>query len=72
VDAAVHTSTVAKHASDPCAFAPVMALAAPDTLVASISPAVRQVPGPVRNAGEIMPPARAGPANGSRAPPSLA
>ena len=70
--AAADTSMVAKHASDPCAFAPLIVLAAPDNLVASISPAMRQVPGPVRNAGEIVPPARAGPANGSRAPPSLA
>ena len=71
-DAAADTNTIAKHASDPCAFAPITVLAAPESLVASISLSERQVPGTARNARQILPPARAGPANGSRAPPSLA
>ncbi|MGE5266088.1 MAG: DUF2946 family protein [Deltaproteobacteria bacterium] len=62
--------SVEKHTSEPCAFVPMAVFTPPDVIVTP-APAVHHDPVLTFHAAVTLPPARAGPANGSRAPPTL-
>jgi hypothetical protein len=69
-DGGSDTRSAAKHAGEPCAFVSLATLPAPDSAV-SQTPGKPNAPAYARHAAGTLPPARAGPANGSRAPPAL-
>lgn len=69
-DGGPDNGALAKHTSEVCAFVPLAAFTPPDVAV-TLPPALRDAPVPTRFGTATLPPARAGPANGSRAPPAL-
>ena len=69
-DRRADNGAVEKHTSEPCAFVPMAAFTPPDVIVAP-APSGYDEPLLTLHAAIALPPARAGPANGSRAPPAL-
>jgi hypothetical protein len=72
VDGTPHDGPVAKHMGEPCALGSLAVLTLPDLLATVASPATDAASLAPLQLSVSLPPARAGPANGSRAPPFLA
>jgi hypothetical protein len=70
LDGSPDNKAVEKHTSEPCAFVSIAAFTPPD-VITTLAPAVQDDPVLTIHAAVTLPPARAGPANGSRAPPTL-
>ena len=72
VDGTPHDGSVAKHMGEPCSLGSLAAFTPPDLLATVASPATDAASLAPLQLSVSLPPARAGPANGSRAPPFLA
>jgi hypothetical protein len=72
LDGTPHDGSLAKHMGEPCALGSLAALTLPDLLATVASPVIETPSLAPLHLAVSLPPARAGPANGSRAPPFLA
>jgi hypothetical protein len=72
IDGTPHDGSLAKHMGEPCALGSLAALTLPDMLATVASPSIEAPSLAPLHLAVSLPPARAGPANGSRAPPFLA
>lgn len=68
-DGTPHDGSLAKHMGEPCALGSLTALTLPDMLATVAGPTIATQSLLPFELAVSLPPARAGPANGSRAPP---